>query len=191
MIATIRGEISEMLGELLVVENGGVGYGLRFVGQNEPALGAEAKFYVYENIREDAHDLFAFLTVHERTLFTQLLKVPSVGPKVAAALLTHVPVESLQNAVVNGDLAVITAVPGVGKRMAEKIVVELKDSFAASSVAPQAGTPQGASSTAVMQALQQLGYGQQEAQEAVAKVSGDGGDEQELLRAALKYLAGT
>jgi len=129
MIATLTGTIAEKVGELVILNVHGVGYGLLTPAEDfsKLASGDEAKFYIYEHIRETAHDLYGFTQQDTKRLFEQLLDVNGVGPKMALSILGIGSVEDVRRAIAAGDTKYITAAPGVGKRVAERVVVELKD----------------------------------------------------------------
>lgn len=129
MIATLTGTIAEKIGELVILNVHGVGYGLLTPAEDFSKLssGDEAKFYIYEHIRETAHDLYGFTQQDTKRLFEQLLDVNGVGPKMALSILGIGSVEDVRRAIASGDTKYITAAPGVGKRVAERVVVELKD----------------------------------------------------------------
>ena len=128
MIATLRGKVTQK-DNGVVVECGGVGYGV-FVTLSDFGilhLGDEAKLYIHEHIKEDAHSLFGFVTQETKQLFEQLLGVKNVGPKVALAVLDVGPSSSVKVAIAEGDVKLLQTAKGVGKRAAEQIVVELRD----------------------------------------------------------------
>lgn len=129
MIITLRGIIAEKLGQQIVVDVRGVGYGLYVAADDYGTLqiGAEAKLYVYEHIREQAYDLFGFSALSAKQLFEQLLSVKNVGPKVAMAVLDVGNEAAVRSAIANGEVKLLQTAKGVGKRAAEQIVVELRD----------------------------------------------------------------
>ena len=129
MIATLAGVVSEKLGDLLVLDVAGVGYGLLVTGADFGALanGQPAKLYVHEHIREDAHDLYGFTQLDTLQLFKQLLSVKNVGPKVALAVLGIGSSTDVRTAIAGGDVKRLQTAKGVGKRAAEQMVVELRD----------------------------------------------------------------
>jgi holliday junction DNA helicase RuvA len=129
MIATLNGKVSEVLADLVVLEVGGVGYGLYVTAEDHGRLasGQSTKLYVYEHIREQAHDLFGFLTADTKSLFEQLLGVNGVGPKMALSVLSIGSAAEVRQAIAGGDVKFIQHANGVGKRVAERIVVDLKD----------------------------------------------------------------
>jgi Holliday junction DNA helicase RuvA len=129
MIATLNGVVSEKLADVVVLDVQGVGYGLLVAAEDygRLAVGEPAKVYVYEHIREQAHDLFGFLTRDSKALFEQLLNVNGVGPKMALNMLSIGSTEVVRQAIASGDVKFIQQANGVGKRVAERVVVDLKD----------------------------------------------------------------
>jgi Holliday junction DNA helicase RuvA len=129
MIATLNGVVSEKLVDLVVLEVNGVGYGLLVPADDYSRLtiDQETKLYIYEHIREQAHDLFGFLSRDTKHLFETLLDVNGVGPKMALNVLSIGSGEAVRQAIAAGDVAFIQQASGVGKRVAERVVVELKD----------------------------------------------------------------
>ncbi len=136
MIATLHGRVSEKLGDLVVLDVAGVGYGLLVTSEDSGNLvsGQDAKLYVYEHIREQLHDLFGFIKLDTKLLFEQLLSVNGVGPKMALNILSIGGSADVRVAIAGGDVKFIQQASGVGKRVAERIVVELKDKVGLSGV---------------------------------------------------------
>lgn len=129
MIATLTGTVAEKIADIVVLDVRGVGYGLLVTNEDYGNLssGVDAKLYVYEHIREQAHDLFGFLTLDTKALFEQLLGVNGVGPKMALNVLSIGSSSEVRTAIAGGDTKFIQGAQGVGKRVAERIVVDLKD----------------------------------------------------------------
>ena len=129
MIATLEGIISEKIGQQAVVLINGVGYGvLLTMGSLDRLItGEKAKLYIYENIKEDTHDLMGFLLLDDKKLFEQLLSVKNVGPKVAMSVLDIGSANDVRASIASGDVKRLQTAKGVGKRAAEQIVVELRD----------------------------------------------------------------
>lgn len=129
MITTLRGVIAHVEVDEVVLECAGVGYGLRMTGTDQGSLqrGSEVHVYVYEHIKEDAHDLYGFLSKDTKKLLTQLLTVKNIGPKGAMAILDIDQVPGVRQAIADGDIKKLQSAKGVGKRAAEQIVVELRD----------------------------------------------------------------
>ncbi len=129
MIATLSGVISEKLANLVVIDVQGVGYGIFVTTEDHGRLvaGESSKVYIYEHVREQAHDLFGFLSRDTQTLFEQLLEVNGVGPKMALNVLSIGSTGEVRTAIASGDVKYIQQASGVGKKVAERVVVELKD----------------------------------------------------------------
>ena len=178
MIATLNGRVSEKLEELVVLEVGGVGYGLLVCAQDYGKLvvGKDAKLYIYENIREQAYDLFGFTELSTKKLFEQLLGVKNVGPKVALAILDIGNGDEVRSAIASGDVKRLQTAKGVGKRAAEQVVVELRDKVGqvvsgnAEDIVGRSGISQ---SDEAAQALVALGYSEADALTALVKVDKD------------------
>lgn len=172
MIVTLKGVISEKLDELVVLNVQGVGYGLIVASTDFGRTNKDqpAKFYIYEHIRENAHDLYGFSELKSKQLFEQLLSVKGIGPKAAMAVLNAGTANELRSCIANGDVKFLQSAKGVGKRAAEQIVVELRDKVGvvvgegAEAVVGRAGV--GAQDEAV-QALVALGYSDADAQVAL------------------------
>jgi len=176
MIASLDGTVGSVSADSLVVEVGGIGYRV-FAA---PALlstatpGARLKVHTYHLVREDLQALYGFATAGELGFFTLLLTVQGVGPKVALAIVGSRPVADLQLAIVLDDQAALVSVPGVGKRLAGRICLELKEKVDAAGTAAvgaggaTAGT-EGGRETEVVAALQALGYTLQEARSAARR----------------------
>jgi len=184
MIATIEGVIAEKIGNTVIIELGGIGYEVVVTATDWGAAtpGKPAKLYIYEHIREDAHQLFGFTDPGAKQLLIQLLGVSGVGPKVAMQVMGAASLERLQQAIGAGDAELFKGVSGVGKKTAERIMVELKGK-----VSSGAGTA--SSADPAYQALVGLGYPASQAAEAVAAIPPDVVDEQKRVKAALKQLS--
>lgn len=132
MIATLAGTVSEK-GRGVIIECAGVGYGVLVTSLDFEALTLhqKTKLYIHEHIKEDAHDLYGFVSSDTKTLFEQLLSVKNVGPKVALAVLDTGSLEEVKIAISQGDVKRLQTAKGVGKRAAEQIVVELRDKVGA------------------------------------------------------------
>lgn len=129
MIATLTGVVAEKLLDIVVLDVQGVGYGLNVASEDYGQLnqGQKAKVYIYEHIREVAHDLYGFIKLDTKKLFEQLLGVNGVGPKMALSILSIGSSDQVRQAIAGGDVKFIQRASGVGKRVAERVVVELKD----------------------------------------------------------------
>jgi Holliday junction DNA helicase RuvA len=176
MIATLNGVVSEKLPNQVVLDVNGVGYGLNVTNEDfgRLATGQSAKVYVYEHIREQSHDLFGFVTLDTKNLFEQLLGVNGVGPKMALAVLSVGSGSDVRVAIAGGDTKFIQQASGVGKRVAERIVVELKDKVGLEGVdLATTGMLQGESllmKDEAVEALVSLGYTAQDAAVALQKI---------------------
>ena len=129
MIATLEGMVSEKLQDVVVLNANGVGYGVLVPAEDFSSLtsGEPAKLYIYEHIRENSHDLFGFCALDTKSLFEQLLTVNGVGPRMALNMLSIGSAGEVRQAIAGGDTKFIQQAPGVGKRVAERVVVDLKD----------------------------------------------------------------
>jgi len=198
VIASLRGSVDAIFADSLVIEAAGVGYRV-FAGPSTLAAarqGQQLKLHTHHIVREDAQALYGFRTVEELGFFALLLTVTGVGPKVALAILSARPVADLQLAVMQGDEAVLTAVSGVGKRLAGRIVLELREKVAAAGMAassvPGRGALAGATESEVVAALQALGYSQSEARDAARAAAADSAPAASLedrVKAALRRLS--
>jgi len=198
VIAHLRGRIFEKHPNRLVLDINGVGYDVfvplsTFYGLGEP--GAETALRIHTHVREDALVLYGFATLLEQELFERLIGVSGIGPKVALAVLSGIEPLELIRAIERGDLARLTAIPGVGKKTSERIVLELKDRLPHAQVAAvTAGVATSEPSTErddVLSALVNLGYHRPLAEKAVEsaiKAQPDGGFER-TLKQALRELA--
>ncbi|MDO8591823.1 MAG: Holliday junction branch migration protein RuvA [bacterium] len=174
MIAKLEGKVTEKIGDVVVIDCSGVGYGILVPFEDFGALvvGESAKLYIYENIRENAHDLFGFRNLQSKALFEQLLSVKGVGPKMALAILSVASLSRVRQAIAAGDTKFLSQSKGVGKRAAERVVVDLKDKvgLAASEDATGFLTTTADPSDEALQGLVALGYSVQDAAEALKGV---------------------
>ena len=129
MITTLQGTVTEKIGDVLVMDVAGVGYGLFVTSEDFRALetGQATKLYIYEHIREQSHDLFGFSKLETKVLFEKLLGVNGVGPRMGINVLSIGNPSSVRSAIASGNVKFIQAAQGVGKRVAERIIVDLKD----------------------------------------------------------------
>jgi holliday junction DNA helicase RuvA len=194
MIGSVRGRITSKTPPQLTVEVGGVGYELEAPMStffHLPAVGQDVRLLTHFVVREDAHLLFGFATEEERRLFRSLLKVSGIGPKIALALLSGMSVEAFILCVQNQDVAALVKVPGIGRKTAERMIVEMRDKLAATDSTPGArAVPAGASpETEAFGALTALGYKPAEATR-LLKAAGPGTHTtEELIRRALQNAA--
>jgi Holliday junction DNA helicase RuvA len=191
VIVSVEGVVSTVGADSAVVKSGGIGYRV-FCGAGTLAAlrtGATTELHTHHLVREDVQALYGFRTVEELGFFELLITVTGVGPKVGLAIVSSRPVADLQLAILQGDEAVLTAVSGVGKRLAGRIVLELKEKVAAAG-ALGGGTEAGGA-TDVGAALQALGYTATEARDAASMVIGSlpaGSSLEDRVKAALRVL---
>lgn len=195
MIAHLRGLLLAKSPNQIVVECSGVGYEVAVsvaTFSALPAEGANAALHIYTNVREDQIALFGFAQMTEKRLFERLLTISGIGPKLALTVLSGISAERLVAAIRGGDHAALTRVPGIGKKTAERVVLELKDKLEDMAV-PAASAPAtthfGAAADDAISALVNLGYQRPLAQKAVeaalARDSALTGDFEGLFRAAM------
>jgi holliday junction DNA helicase RuvA len=192
MIALLSGEVAVRRTDHVVVSCGGVGYRLAVSSEtlrHTPAVGKHASLHTHLIVRDDALALYGFASEAERDLFLMLIGVQSVGPKLALAVLSGGAPRELLAAVAAGDTARLQAVPGIGKRTAERIIVELKEKVAeALDEAALAGAAEDAEPRSeAREGLVNLGYSPAEAQKLLDRVEGDSAEE--LVAAALRSAA--
>ena len=179
MIATLSGVVAEKLLDVVVLDVQGVGYGLFVTSEDYGALnqGQNAKVYVYEHIREVVHDLFGFVKLDTKKLFEQLLGVNGVGPKMALSVLSIGSTNQVRQAIAGGDVKFIQRASGVGKRVAERVVVELKDKVGLEGVELGAAGLLTSENLLIqdeaVEALVSLGYSPQDASKALKQVAKD------------------
>ncbi len=196
MIARLAGVLAEKGDGEVVVDVGGVGYRV-FVSDvalaGLPPRGEKVALRTYTHVREDALDLYGFASEEEEAVFRELIGVKNVGPRAAQNILSGIEARDLAAAVAQGDVARLTRVPGVGKKTAERLVVELKEKLVtlARAAAPRGAAPGGALEQ-LERALLGLGYRPPQAEQAVAALRerAEGRPLDELLREALKLLRG-
>jgi holliday junction DNA helicase RuvA len=171
MIATLTGRISEKVADLVVINCGGVGYGVAVTFEDFGLLnsGDETKLYIYEHIREASHDLFGFRNLLTKQLFEQLLSVNGVGPKMALSIMSLANSSQVRQAIASGDTKFISQASGVGKRVAERVVVDLKDKVGLTSDenATDFLTTSANPNDEALQGLVALGYSVQDAAESL------------------------
>lgn len=202
MYAFIEGKVCEKSGSTLVLLAGGVGYQLTCslaTLNAAPVTGESMRCHTWLSVREDAMELFGFATKEEKQLFLMLIGVNGVGPRMALALLSTLSPADLRMAIVMEDEKTISRAPGVGKKIAQRIAMELKDKLgqadlggaAASSAASGAAVPVAADNFAqTIAALTSLGYTPAEARDALNRIENKNAPADELLRLALRNMAG-
>jgi len=197
VIARLSGTVAEKGADFAVVDVGGVGYLVHLSAVSLAALppqGEEATLRTFTNVRQDAIDLFGFATEEEEAVFRALIDVKGVGPRAAQNILSGIQARDLAQAIAQGDVARLTRVPGVGKKTAERLVVELKEKLAllARAAGPAKAAPGAGALEQLRTALVNLGYKQPQADSAVdaLREGAEGRKLDELVRDALKLLRG-
>ena len=194
MIASLDGTVAAIALDSLVVEVGGVGYRV-FAAPSvlaAAAPGGRLKLFTHHVVREDLQALYGFRTVEELGFFGLLLTVTGVGPKVAMAIVGSRATAELQLAIMQQDQAVLVSIPGIGKRLAERVIFELKEKVAAAGVAAMVTVAGQPAEGDVVGALQALGYSLPEAREAARVglgMAGAGASLEDRVKAALRALA--
>ena len=204
MISYIRGELCDIEEQKAIVDVNGVGYGIYMPQQALsllPPMGQQVKIHTYLNIREDAMQLFGFLTKEDLNVFRLLIGVNGIGPKAGLNILSCLSPDELRFAVLSGDAKAISATPGLGKKTAEKLILELKDKLNIEDMLEHAAhggdsedlasgtdTASNTMQAEAVQALTALGYGSAESLRAVKKSSPECSSVEDILKEALKFL---
>lgn len=189
MIALLRGILRAKRGDSVVIDVAGIGYELFLSGQSLgqlPAVGEEVEVHTYLHLREDNLQFFGFISLVEKEMFLQLISVSKIGPKSALAALSTFPVSSLKKAILVNDVDLISSIPGIGKKTAQRLVLELKEKIAA----PELAVTEGEGFKVLRQAreaLVNLGYAPSEASRALEDLD-PGAEIEELIRKALQTL---
>lgn len=184
MIAFVEGTLAERAGDRVVVADGGIGYEVMVSATTLaalPTVGRTVRLLTHLLVRDDAMLLYGFATSSERDLFLMLISVNGVGPKVALGILSVLSADALRRAILDGDADTITIVPGVGKKVAARVVLDLKDRLGGVVELPSAGPI-----AEVREALLGLGLSSQEVREAMTDLDGGDAPVEELLRRALQ-----
>ncbi len=199
MIGSIKGKVAELANEYCLIETpGGVGYRVFMPSANlaSLAIGGDVRVHTYTSVREDAILLFGFLQKQYYDLFVLLIGISGVGPKVALGILSAVKPDDFYMAVENRDMKALTKLPGIGKKTAERLLLELKDKISGSSDVidavfyPQSDVPQNAVGEAI-EALQALGYSNSEIVPALKTVPGyEAMPCEDIIKQVLKVFAG-
>ena len=186
MIAAVEGTVAERSADRVVISTGGLGYEVLVPASTLaalPATGRRARLVTHLHVRDDAMVLYGFATPAERDLFLLLLGVGGVGPKAALAILSVLSPDACRRAILEGDTEAITIVPGIGKKVAARIVLDLKEKLGGGVDLPGAGPL-----AEVREALLAMGLSATEVHEAVAGLEPDGQPVEELLRRALQQM---
>jgi len=189
MISLIEGKIEFKAERFCIVVAGGIGYKVFAAPETIekiPEKGGQVKLWTHQYVREDAFELYGFLTYAELDFFETLISVPGIGPKGGLGILGIAPLATLKKAIAAGDTSYLTRVSGIGRKTAEKIILELKDKLAGEGVTTEA--PELAEEADALEALVQLGYSAKEAREALANVPQEVRGVEKRVREALKRL---
>jgi len=197
MIHHLEGKVVEVSDEYIVLEQGGVGYLVYTSRATREALANagldhEVKLYTHLQLREDGLALYGFSTVEERRLFQMLMTVSGVGPKVAISILAAATPRRLQEAILSGNTANFQGIKGIGKKTAERLIVELKDKIAEIPLGGERVVKLSTQAELALQALtRSLGFTEREAREAIVRVQADGEQlsAEELIKRALQSVS--
>ena len=202
MYAFIEGEVCEKSNGFLVLMAAGVGWQLLCSNttlQAAPALGQKMRCHTFLSVREDAMELYGFATREEKAMFLQLTSVTGIGPKTALGVLGSMPLRDLSLAILLGDVNALSRAPGIGKKTAQRIALELKDKITQADVSSVSAGPSDvpgavpSASGAVVEAIEALtalGYSSTEARNALAQIPDPPEKPEELIRLALRAMAG-
>lgn len=187
MIAELTGKISSIHGSYVVLAVSGVGYKVQasVYTLGKVATEEEVRLFIHTHVREDALALYGFLTEDELSMFEQLISVSGIGPKVGLSILSIADPKTIRTAIVNKDPSLLTRVSGVGKKTAERVIVELQNKVSAVDIHEQAGA---LADQEALEALTALGYTVSEAREALKLIPPDVSEVGERLKRALKSL---
>ncbi|MEY8336839.1 Holliday junction branch migration protein RuvA [Lachnospiraceae bacterium 62-35] len=201
MISYIRGTLTEVFGDRIVVEAGNIGYEIAVplsVTEKLPPVGNGLKIYTYFQVREDGVGLFGFLNRNDLDMFKRLIGVTGIGPKGALGILSSLSPDKLRMAIISGDVKAISQAPGVGSKTAQRIILDLKDKVKAEDILEDAFAKEtsgeelsgaGTAGREAVEALIALGYSGAEAAKAVKKVEiKEDMTAEDVLKASLKYL---
>ncbi len=202
MIAYVNGIIDDITEENTVVDVGGIGYNVKISADTAarlPGVGEPVKLYTYTNVKEDAFQLFGFLSKNDLEIFKKCITVNGIGPKGALSILSVLDADSLRFAIMSGDAKAISRAPGIGARTAERLILELKDKIKIDDTmisreidsydASRAAEADSGQKKEAVAALVALGYGQAESLKAVNAIEGiEDMDSGAVLKAALKKL---
>lgn len=201
MISYIKGELTEVFEDTVVVETNGIGYNIRVPGSvldRLPSVGSAVRIYTYLYVKEDAMNLFGFLNRDDLSVFKLLLNVSGIGPKGALAILSTIGPDDLRFAVLSEDVKTISSAPGIGAKTAKRLIIELKDKLKLAEVFETAlANKEKASSendvllakNEAVEALVALGYASAQAMKAVQQVeNAEEKDSEQILKEALKKL---
>ena len=199
MLYHVEGIVTDIDVNLVVIDCHGVGFALNASANTISAVrsGEKAKLYVRESVREDAFDLFGFATKEEKRCFEMLIAISGVGPKAAISILSGNTPGSLALAVLNDDVKALTNAPGIGKKIAQRIILELKDKISKEAGALDLGqavpapvdvTPENPAKADAVAALTVLGYSMPEINRALQKISAENMSTEQIIKAVLRTM---
>jgi holliday junction DNA helicase RuvA len=194
MFEYIKGILAYSSPVFVAVDVHGLGYRLHIPLSHYaklPPVGSPVQFFVSTVIREDAHKLFGFLSQPERDLFEHLIEISGIGPKTALALIGHMEFHELQAAIAHNDIAKVCKIPGIGKKTAERLIVEMRDKILKLFGEKPSDLKETGTVPDAVSALVHLGYNQAQAQKAIKAALGSLGEKTELallITAALRYI---
>ena len=192
MIAHLRGKLLAKHPNQAIVETGGVGYDITIsvpTFSDLPATGGDVALHIHTHVREDSIALYGFLRTAEKQLFEKLISVSGIGPKLAITILSGMAADEMAGAIRGNDVARLTRIPGIGRKTAERLVLELRDKLPAATAEAPAPPPMNAVEEDVLSALLNLGYQRTAAEKAVAFVAKNGGSFDAMFRQAMGMLS--
>ncbi len=189
MISFLKGKIINKRSNFVILEVGGVGYKVFVNEKLISELDGEVGIYIHQHVREDALDLYGFDSLEELEFFELLLSISGIGPKSALGVFVIAEIDLVKNSIANGDHSLLVKVSGIGKKTAERVVLELRDKVGALEITDNNGVSRvGGSASDEIDGLMALGYSMQQAREALQGVDLDIKDSGERIRQALKNL---
>ncbi|MEN9582969.1 MAG: hypothetical protein RL641_923 [Candidatus Parcubacteria bacterium] len=188
MIAFVKGKITDISDRSVIIETQGVGYEVSTTTDTlaTAQIGTELALFTHLVVREDSMELYGFKTRQELTFFQMLITVSGVGPRSAIAIVSLGSIESIQRAIGSGDVGYLTSVSGIGKKTAEKIIIDLRDKLAA--LGHRMGNGEFSGDSDALEALVKLGYSQTEARDAVKRIPPTITNTNDKIKEALKYI---
>ena len=190
MFYYLEGSVAELEPNLVVLDCGGVGYALNTTANTLASLsrGERCRLYVSESIREDAFDLYGFYSKNEKMFFEMLTSVSGIGPKAALSILSANTPEGLALAVASGNEKALTVAPGIGKKIAQRVILELKDKIAKDSSAPAVPASDNSAVGDAVAALTVLGYGSNEIAQVLKTVDTSGMSTEQIIKTVLRRM---
>jgi holliday junction DNA helicase RuvA len=187
MIGSLRGKVILKDGNHIIIEVGGVGYRVLVSSKALPKLTDEAFVYTYTHVKEDALELFGFTEISDLKLFENLISVSGVGPKTAMSVFSYLTREEVVSAVLKGDISAFEGIPRLGKKNAQKIIIELKSKLGDASILDlsEAGNSE---NEEAMSALRTFGFSSKEIADALKNIGDEAKTAEEKIKLALKYL---